>query len=124
MAIFGDRKRKESKIQGMLVRLIINAIAFYVTARIVPGMDIAGWESLIVVAVLWGVLTMILKPILIILTLPINIMTLGLFTFVINGVLLMILGAIVPGFIVGGLGTAILASIVLSLVNMVLENLR
>ncbi len=106
------------------MRLIINAIAFYVTARIVPGMDIAGWESLIVVAVLWGVLTMILKPILIILTLPINIMTLGLFTFVINGVLLMILGAIVPGFIVGGLGTAILASIVLSLVNMVLENLR
>lgn len=108
----------------MLMKILINAIAFYVTARIVPGMDIAGWESLIVVAVLWGVLTMVLKPILLILTLPINIMTLGLFTFVINGVLLLILGVIVPGFIVGGLGTAIVASIVLSLVNMVLEKLK
>lgn len=108
----------------MLMQLIINAIAFYITAYIVPGVTISGWEALFVIAVVWGVLSILVKPILVLLTLPINIMTLGLFTLVINAILLIILSSIVPGFSVAGFGTALIAGIVLGLVNAVLSKLK
>lgn len=66
---------------------------------------------------------MILKPLLILLTLPINILTLGLFTFVINAILIMLMSNIVPGFVVDSFGSALLAAIVLALVNVVLGSL-
>jgi putative membrane protein len=87
-------------------------------------MVINGWQTLLVIAVVWGILTIIIKPILIILTLPINIMTLGLFTFVINAVLLLITSSIVPGFKIEGFGTALLAAIVLTIVNSFLSALK
>jgi len=108
----------------MLISLIINALAFYVTAYIVPGVKIENFQSLAVVAIIWGVLSIILRPILILLTLPVNIMTLGLFTFVINAFLIMLTSSIVPGFKVDGFGTALLAAIVLSILNVVLGGLR
>ena len=108
----------------MLTQLIINALGFYITARIVPGLVIENWETLGVVAVVWGVLSVILKPILILLTLPVNFMTLGLFTFVINAGLIMLMGEIVPGFAVKNFGTSLLAAVVLSLLNVVLGRLR
>lgn len=107
----------------MFIQLLTNAIAFYVTAYLVPGFTISGWQPLIIMSVVWGGLTLLIKPILIILTLPITILTLGLFTFVINAFLLMIMARIVPGFSVAGFGTALIAAIVLSLVNMVLSKL-
>lgn len=107
----------------MLTTLIINALAFYVVAYLVPGVTIAGWQALLVVAVVWGVLAILLKPILILLTLPINILTLGLFTFVINALLIMLMSRMVTGFKVEGFGTALLAAIVLALVNLVLHQL-
>lgn len=108
----------------MLTNLIINAIGFYVTAYLVPGVHIESLSSLAVVAVVWGVLSIILKPILVILTLPVNIMTLGLFTFVINAFLIMLMGSLVRGFKVDTFGTALLAAIVLALLNVVLGKLR
>ena len=107
-----------------MLKLILNAIAFYVVAYLVPGVHITGWQVLIIVSVVWGILSMILKPILIILTLPVNILTLGLFTLVINGVLFYLTSRIVPGFSVDSLGTAILAGVVLSLVNWFLASLK
>lgn len=108
----------------MLMQLLINALGFFITARIVPGMMIESWETLGVVAVVWGVLSIILKPILIILTLPVNFMTLGLFTFVINAGLIMLMAKIVPGFLVRNFGTALLAAVVLALLNVVLGRLK
>lgn len=108
----------------MLTSLVVNAIAFYVVAYLVPGVTIAGWEVLLVVAVVWGVLSILLKPILILLTLPINILTLGLFTFVINALLIMLMSRVVTGFKVEGFGTALLAAVVLALVNLVLNRIR
>lgn len=99
-------------------------MAFYVVAYLVPGVAIEGWPALLVVAVVWGILSMLLKPILIFLTLPINILTLGLFTFVINALLIMLMSSLVRGFAVAGFGTALLAAIVLALVNLVLARLR
>lgn len=103
--------------------LILNAIAFYVTAYLVPGVTIAGWSALLVVSIVWGVLSILVKPVLILLTLPINILTLGLFTFVINAALIMLMSNLVRGFSVSGFGTALLAAIVLALVNLVLHQL-
>ncbi len=108
----------------MLTGLVVNAIAFYVTAYLVPGMTIAGWEVLLVVSVVWGILSILLKPILILLTLPINILTLGLFTFVINALLIMLMSRLVVGFRVEGFGTALWAAIVLAGVNLVLNRLK
>ncbi|MDD4135535.1 MAG: phage holin family protein [Candidatus Shapirobacteria bacterium] len=107
----------------MIMQLLISAFAFYVTAYLIPGFVISGWQALVVISIVWGVLTLIIRPILILLTLPINFLTLGLFTFVINALLLMLMTKIVPGFSISGFGTALLASIVLSLVNMFLLKL-
>lgn len=108
----------------MLMQLLMNALGFYVTARIVPGMTIDGWETLGIVAVVWGVLSIILKPILVLLTLPVNFLTLGLFTFVINAGLIMLMTRIVPGFSVKSFGTALLAAVVLALLNVVLGRIK
>jgi putative membrane protein len=108
----------------MLMQLLVNALGFYITARIVPGMVIENWETLGIVAVVWGVLSVILKPILILLTLPVNFLTLGLFTFVINAGLIMLMGSIVPGFGVKNFSTALLSAVVLALLNVVLGRLK
>lgn len=108
----------------MLIQLLVNALGFFITAKIVPGIMIADWGTLGVVAVVWGLLSIILKPILILLTLPVNFLTLGLFTFVINAGLIMLMGEIVPGFGVKNFGTALLAAVVLALLNVVLGRLR
>ncbi|KKT48270.1 MAG: hypothetical protein UW41_C0034G0002 [Candidatus Collierbacteria bacterium GW2011_GWC2_44_18] len=107
----------------MLINLIVNALAFYVTAYIVPGVKIENFQGLAVVAIVWGVLSIVLKPILILLTLPVNIMTLGLFTFVINAFLIMLMSNFVTGFKVDGFGAALLAAVVLALLNVVLGKL-
>ena len=108
----------------MIIQLLINALAFYISAYIMAGITISGWASLFVIAIVWGILTVIIKPILIILTLPINILTLGLFTLVINAILLLITSSIVPGFRIDGFGTALLAAIVLSIVSGFLNALK
>lgn len=108
----------------MFIQLFINALAFYITSYIIPGVVIGGWQTLLVIAVVWGILTVVIKPILVILTLPINILTLGLFTFVINAILLLMMSNIVPGFHIAGFGTALLAAIVLTIVNGFLSKLN
>ncbi len=87
------------------------------TAFIVPGASVTFVPALIAAIVL-GVLNMFIKPIILVLTLPINILTLGLFTFVINGFLVLLASKMVPGFYVGGFGTAMLFGLVLALINM------
>jgi putative membrane protein len=108
----------------MLMTLIVNAIAFYVTSYLVPGVQISGWETLAVISVVWAVMAAIVRPILIILTLPVNILTLGLFTFVINALLIMAMGRYVPGFEVASFGTALIAAVILAIVNIVLGKLK
>ena len=104
----------------MIGKLLISAVAFYVTAYLIPGVVIGGWSTLLVVSVVWGVLAMLVRPLLILLTLPVNIMTLGLFTLVINGALVLMTAKLVDGFSVDGFGTAVLAAILLSVINMIL----
>lgn len=102
---------------GVIITLILNTIAVFVTASILPGIKLEGWTSALLVAVVLGVINAFIRPILLILTLPINILTLGLFTFVIMGLMVLLASAIVPGFYVSGFWWAVGFAIILALVN-------
>lgn len=102
---------------GILINWVISALAILVTAYILPGVHLSGFTTALVVAIVLGIINAVIKPILIILTLPINILTLGLFTLVINAVIIIITSNLVPGFKVDGFLWALLFSIVLSIIN-------
>lgn len=106
-----------------LARWIISAVSIYIIANLSIGVTVLGFKTTIVAAAILGIVNTIIRPILIVLTLPINIVTLGLFTFVINGVTLIITASIVNGFYVENVFAAIVASILISIVNMILANL-
>jgi putative membrane protein len=104
----------------VLLNILLSGLAVFVSSRIIPGVMIDGFGTSIVVAIILAVVNAFIKPILFILTLPINILTLGLFSLVINALMVLLVNAIVPGFEVSGLLSALLFSIVLSIVSTVL----
>ena len=106
---------------NLLINWIISALTIIVTAYLLPGVTVGGFTTALVVAVVLGAINIFIKPILIILTLPINILSLGLFTFVINAVIIILVSKIVPGFKVDGFISALLFSIILSVINAVLH---
>jgi putative membrane protein len=106
-------------VRGFLFRLCITALGLWAAATIVPGIAIHGLGSLIVAALLLGVVNAIIRPIILILTLPFTLLTLGLFIFVVNGLSLVLVAWVMPGFTVSGLGAAILGSIVVGLTGWV-----
>ena len=107
----------------ILISWLVSALAILVTAYVLPGVHIESIFTALVTAVVLGIINSILKPILLLLTLPINILTLGLLTFVINALLVMLAANIVPGFKVDGFLWALAFSIVLSIINSFLGNL-
>ncbi len=106
-----------------LLRWVASAVSIYITAALFEDIYIAGFAAAMLAAVILGIANMIVKPIIILFTLPINILTLGLFTLVINGIVLKMTAGFVGGFMINGLLTAILASIVLSIVHMLLSGI-
>lgn len=102
---------------NLLINWLISALVIIITSYILPGVHIDGFTTALVVAVVLGMINIFIKPILIILTLPINILSLGLFTFVINAVIIILVSKIVPGFKVDGFIWALLFSIILSIIN-------
>ena len=111
-------------MKNLLVRLIISAIAVLICAYILPGAEVDGFISAIVVAGVLALLNVLLKPILVILTIPITILTLGLFLLVINTILVMLASWLVPGFTVDGFWWALLFSVVLSIINSVFGGIK
>jgi putative membrane protein len=97
---------------GFLVRLAISAFGLWVAAQIVPGMAFDGAGTLVLAALLQGLVNAVVRPVLVLLTLPITILTLGLFLLVVNGITLAIVAWLLPGFELQGLGAAILGAIV------------
>ena len=104
----------------IIVNLILSAIAVFVSAYVLPGVKIDGFVTALVVAILLAVVNTFIKPLVLLLTLPINILTLGLFSLIINALMVMLVAAIVPGFHVNGILWALVFSIVLSLVSSVI----
>ncbi|MGV8074250.1 MAG: phage holin family protein [Syntrophobacteraceae bacterium] len=109
-------------MNGLLVRWLLFTVAIIITSYLVEGIQIAGFFSAFFAAAVLGILNALFRPILIVLTLPINILTLGLFTFVINAFLLMTASGVVPGFYVQGFLSAIFGSIIITLVSWLLNS--
>ena len=111
-----------------VIGILVTAVALWVAVQIVPGLDFSGdiWK-LLLVAFIFGLINAFIRPILLIFTLPITIMTLGLFLFVINALLLLLTGVISAeldlGFTVADFFAALLGSIVISIVGLVLSML-
>jgi putative membrane protein len=111
-------------MRNFLLRLVINAIALAVTAAVLPGIHVKNDSigTLAIVALIFGIVNALLKPVFIILSCPLIILTLGLFVLVINGVMLLITDALSGGrFTVDGLGWAILGGLVVSVIAQIVE---
>jgi putative membrane protein len=106
---------------GLLIRLIVNAVALWVVTLIVPGIAASGPGGLILAALILGIVNAILRPILILLSLPLELITLGLFTLVINALLFWLVGALHVGLYVAGFWPAFWGAIVMSIVSWILS---
>lgn len=106
-----------------LIRLIVNAVALVIVAYFLPGVSVTGPIGALIAAFVLGIVNAILRPILIILTLPIQVVTLGLFTFIINGLLFYWVGHWGIGLIVDGFWPAFWGAIVLGIVSFLLSSL-
>jgi putative membrane protein len=103
--------------RSWVIRWLINTIALLVTAAILPGVQVKNVFTALLAAAAMGVVNAFVRPIFLILTLPLNLLTLGLFTFVLNGLMLLLAALFVPGFTVSGLMSAIGGALILSLVS-------
>jgi putative membrane protein len=106
---------------GFLIRLVVNAVALLVVAHVVRGIQVTGFEGALIAALILGIVNAILRPILMILSLPLEIITLGLFTLVINAFLFWLVGALHVGLDVAGFWPAFLGAIVMSIVSWLLS---
>ena len=105
----------------LIIKWLVMAASILAAAYFIPGVTVAGLKTALILAVVLGLINLIFKPILILITLPVNILTLGLFTLVINAILIMLASSIVKGFEVDGFLTALIFSIILSAINFILS---
>lgn len=102
---------------SIIVNLLITGLAVYLTAKLLPGVKVDGYWSSIIVAAVIGILNAVLKPLLIFLSIPANILTLGLFTFVIDALIILIASQILDSFKVDNFWWALLFSIIVSFIT-------
>ena len=106
-----------------ILRWIINAIALFAAVSLVPGVNLQGsWTSIIWLALIFGLINAFLGPLLKLLTCPLIFLTLGLFTFVINAFLLLMTSGVAGGLVVDGFGSALLGSLIISVVSWLLSS--
>jgi putative membrane protein len=108
---------------GFLIRWFVNAVALYLTTLIVPGVQVASFLGAVVAALVLGIVNAVLRPIVLLLTLPLNILTLGLFTFVVNAFMLYIVAVTTHEIHLASAFAALLGAVVLSVISFVLSRL-
>ncbi|MCS4436259.1 phage holin family protein [Aquiflexum gelatinilyticum] len=111
---------KSNDASYIIIQLILGAVSVLIVQYILPGVEVDGFFTAFVVAALLTLLNLTIKPILIFLTIPITILTLGLFLLGINAILILLAAEIIPGFSVDGFWWALLFSLILSIVNSIL----
>lgn len=104
----------------MIYSILINSVAVYLTAKILSGVEVKGFGTAIIVAIGLALVNTFIKPVIVFLTLPVTIITLGLFILVINALMVMIVDSLMDDFEVESFGWAVLFGIVLSVINGVL----
>jgi putative membrane protein len=102
---------------GFVVRLLITAFGLWIAAAIVPGIEIDGPVSLLAAALLLGVVNALVRPIVVLLTLPLTLLTFGLFLLVVNGCLFALVAAMLEGVRLSGFGAAVLGALIVSVVG-------
>jgi putative membrane protein len=106
---------------SILTNWILSALALVIVANYVPGFHVNSFTTALIVALVLGIVNSLIKPFIIILTLPINILTLGLFTFVINAFLLLAVARFVAGFTINGFVPALIGAVILWLINIIIH---
>jgi putative membrane protein len=102
---------------GFLIRLLINILGLWVASRLVSGLQFSSGSALLIAALLLGIVNAFVRPVLVLLTLPLTVVTLGLFLLVVNALMLMLVAALMEGFAIAGFGSALLGAIVTGLVS-------
>jgi putative membrane protein len=108
---------------GLITRWLLTALALIITAKVVPGIDIQNAPTLFIAALVLGLLNAIVRPLLILLTLPLTLLTLGLFILVINAITFLLAAMLVPGFAVAGFLPAFLGALLMSLLSLLFNSL-
>lgn len=106
-----------------LARMLLNGIAIIVAAWLLPGLDVTGPGPALVAGLLLGIVNALVRPVLFILTLPLTLVTLGLFLFVLNALCLGLVAWLVPGFSIAGFWSALFGALVVSVVSWILNGL-
>ena len=101
----------------ILIKWLISALAILLTAYLIPDISVTSFYIALIIALILGFINAVIRPLIVILTLPINIVTLGLFTFIINGFFFWLLATFIKGFEVGGFWTAVLGALVISVIS-------
>jgi len=104
-------------MKGFFVRLLITALGLWVADQLLTGISFTSASALIVSALLLGIVNAVIRPIILILTLPLTVLTLGLFILVVNGISLKIVAWLVPGFVVSSLSSAVVGAIIVGLTS-------
>jgi len=101
----------------------INAISFFAVSKIVSGMKFENFISILLAGIVLGIVNATLKPFFVIISLPLSVLTLGVFLLIINGMVLEIVAAVVPGFLISSFWSAILGSVLLSIFSMIIMHI-
>ena len=108
---------------GFLFRILVNILAIVVAAKLLPGIEVDGVLSAVAAGLLLGVINAVVRPVLLVLTLPITLVTLGLFLLVLNGLCFWLVAALVKGFHVAGFWSAVLGALFVTVVSWVVTAL-
>ena len=100
-----------------IIRALIAALGLWLASEIVPGIEVLSWGSLLAAAILLGIVNAVVRPVVFLLTLPLTLVTLGLFLLVVNAAMLGLVGLLLKGFVVDGLWAGILGSVVVGVVS-------
>jgi putative membrane protein len=107
-------------VKQFLLHLVLTAAALLVVAHFVGGVNVAGIGSALIAALILGLVNAFVRPVMVLLTFPLTLLTLGLFLFVINALMLWLASVLVPGFDIAGFGAAFLGSLLLTLLNVLI----
>ncbi|HZD53752.1 MAG TPA: phage holin family protein [Woeseiaceae bacterium] len=108
---------------SFLLHLVLTAVALLIVARVVVGVHVSGFGYALVGALVLGAVNAVVRPVMILLTLPITILTFGLFLFVVNALMLWLVAGLTPGIQIRGFGAAFLAALLLTLLNVLIDRL-
>jgi putative membrane protein len=110
-------------MKSLILHLVLTALAILIVAQVVGGVQVSGFGAALIGALILGFVNAFVRPVMILLTLPLTIVTLGLFLFVLNAFMLWLVAALVPGFQISGFGAALLGSLLLTVLNILIDRL-